>query len=429
MTALYELTASEAAEKMARDEITAEALVSSCLERIAEKDGEVQAWAYIDPKTVLDQARMLDRGPKRGPIHGVPFALKDIIDTVDMPTGYGSPIYDGYRPGWDAPCVTACRAAGGLLLGKSVTTEFAHRFPGKTQNPYNSKHTPGGSSSGSAAAVGAHMVPVAFGTQTGGSTIRPAAYCGAVGYKPTYADISPYGVRANVPSFDTVGLIARSVDDLALFRYSAMSLPGRALGSVKVSDLRIGLCRSAQWDKAEPSTQALIEETADRLARAGARVADFTMPDGAASMPGVLRKIAGFEFARVMLYERTHFVEKLSRDLLDGRVADGECSYEDYRTAEQILFDYRRRLYAVMEGYDILLTPSAPGEAPKGLNHTGESTFNSLWTATHVPAVTLPIGTGSNGLPLGVQLVGEHHEDHRLLEAAKSVYQHLGSWA
>lgn len=428
MTALYEMTASEAAEKMARDEITAEALAASCLERIAEKDGEVQAWAYIDPKTVLDQARMLDRGPKRGPIHGVPFALKDIIDTVDMPTGYGSPIYDGYRPGWDAPCVTACRVAGGLLLGKSVTTEFAHRFPGKTQNPYNPNHTPGGSSSGSAAAVGAHMVPVAFGTQTGGSTIRPAAYCGAVGYKPTYADISPYGVRANVPSFDTVGLIARSVDDLALFRYAAMSLPGRALGSVKVSDLRIGLCRSAQWDKAEPSTQALIEETADRLARAGARMADFTMPDGAASMPGVLRKIAGFEFARVMLYERTHFVEKLSRDLLDGRVADGECSYEDYRTAERNLFDYRQRLYAAMEGYDVLLTPSAPGEAPKGLKQTGDSTFNSLWTASHVPAVTLPVGTGPNELPLGVQLVGGHHEDHRLLEAAKAVCQHLGSW-
>lgn len=428
MTALYELTASEAAEKMARDEITAEALAASCSERIAEKDGEVQAWAYIDPKTVLDQARMLDRGPKRGPIHGVPFALKDIIDTVDMPTGYGSPIYDGYRPGWDAPCVTACRVAGGLLLGKSVTTEFAHRFPGKTQNPYNPNHTPGGSSSGSAAAVGAHMVPVAFGTQTGGSTIRPAAYCGAVGYKPTYADISPYGVRANVPSFDTVGLIARSVDDLALFRYAAMSLPGRALGPAKVSDLRIGLCRSAQWDKAEPSTQALIEETADRLARAGARVTDFTMPDGAASMPGVLRKIAGFEFARVMLYERTHFVEKLSRDLLDGRVADGECSYEDYRTAERNLFDYRQRLYAAMEGYDVLLTPSAPGEAPKGLKQTGDSTFNSLWTASHVPAVTLPVGTGPNELPLGVQLVGGHHEDHRLLEAAKAVCQHLGSW-
>lgn len=428
MTALYDLSASESASKIARDEITAEALVASCLERIAEKDGEVQAWAYIDSKTVLELARALDRGPKRGPIHGVPFALKDIIDTVDMPTGYGSPIYDGYRPGWDAPCVTACRAAGGLVLGKAVTTEFAHRYPGKTRNPHNSKHTPGGSSSGSAAAVGAHMVPVAFGTQTGGSTIRPAAYCGALGYKPTYADISPYGVRANVPSFDTVGLIARSVDDLALFRYATMSLPERALGQVKVSDLRIGLCRSTQWDKAEPSAQALIEETADRLARAGARVADFTMPDGAASMPGVLRKIAGFEFARVMLYERTHFVEKLSRDLLDGRVADGECSYEDYRTAERVLFDYRHRLYAAMEGYDVLLTPSAPGEAPEGLNHTGESTFNSLWTAAHVPAITLPVGMGPNGLPLGVQLVGEHHEDHHLLEAAKAVYQHLGSW-
>ena len=417
-----DLTASEIAAGVAAGKLTAEAVTRACLDRIAAIEPEVKAWIFLDPELALAQARALDRGPSKGPLHGVPFGLKDIIDTVDMPTGHGSPIYAGNRVARDAAAVAACRAAGGVVLGKTVSTEFAHRHPGATRNPWNTAHTPGGSSSGSAAAVGARMAPVAFGTQTTGSTIRPAAFCGAVGYKPSYGDFCVTGVGDNVPSFDTLGLIARSVDDLALFRYVVMGLPQRPLAETPVKGLRVGFCRSAFWDRAEPSTQALIERTAEALAMAGAKVADFAMPDGEASLPEAVRKVSGFEFARVMTYERLNHGDKLSRALLDGRVADGlACSYEDYRAAERAIDDYRRRFAAAMELVDILLTPSAPGEAPEGIGATGDAIFNNLWTTTHVPAVTLPAGMGPKGLPLGVQLIGRPHQDHRLLEAAKAV--------
>ncbi len=343
--ALADLTASEAAAGIASGKFTAEAVTQACLDRIAAIEPEVKAWIFLDPELALAQARALDRGPSRGPLHGVPFGLKDIIDTADMPTGHGSPIYAGNRTARDAACVAACRAAGGVVLGKTVSTEFAHRHPGATRNPWNTAHTPGGSSSGSAAAVGSRMVPAAFGTQTTGSTIRPAAFCGAVGYKPSYGDFCLTGIGDNVPSFDTLGLIARSVDDLALFRYTVMGLPQRPLADVPVTGLRVGFCRSAFWDRAEPSTQALLERTAEALAMAGAKVADFAMPDGEASLPEAVRKVSGFEFARVMTYERLYHGDKLSRALLDGRAADGlACSYEDYRAAERVIDDYRAAL-------------------------------------------------------------------------------------
>lgn len=423
---LTELTATEAAARIANGDLTAEALTAACIERIQDADPDIGAWAYLDPPYALEQARALDKGPRRGPIHGVPFALKDIIDTADMPTGYGSPIYEGHRPAWDAPCVTACRAAGGVVMGKTVSTEFAHRCPGKTRNPHNPAHTPGGSSSGSAAAVGSRMVPVGFGTQTTGSTIRPAAYCGAVGYKPSYGDFNLTGVRDNVPSFDTLGLIARSVEDLALFRGAVMALEPVPVRPAALADLRIGVCRTAFWDRAEDCTKALIEETASGLSAAGATVSDFAALDGEAGLPAYVRQLSGFEFARVMLYERENHADQLSRALLDGRVADGlACSYADYREAEAVIVEFRRRLYAAMEGVDLLLTPSAAGEAPEGLMTTGDAIFNNLWTTTHVPAVTLPAGTGPKGLPLGVQLVGHKHRDQRLLDAAQAVFAHL----
>jgi amidase len=421
-----DLTATEAAASISSGILTAETLVRACLDRIAEAEPEVHAWAFLDRELALKQARALDKGPRRGPLHGVPFGLKDIIETVDMPTGHGSPIYEGKRGARDAVCVAACRAAGGVVLGKTVTTEFAHRHPGATRNPYNTAHTPGGSSSGSAAAVGARMVPAAFGTQTTGSTIRPAAFCGTVGYKPSYRDFSVTGVGDNVPSFDTLGLIARSVDDLALFRYVVMGLEQRPLAEIAVKGLRVGFCRGAFWDRAEPATRSLLERTAEALAGAGAKLSDFGMPEGEAMLPEVVRKVSGYEFSRAMTYERLYHGDKLSRALLDGRAADGlNCSYEDYRAAERTILDYRRRFYAAMEDVDILLTPSAPGEAPEGIGKTGDAIFNNLWTTTHVPAVTLPAGLGPRGLPLGVQLIGRLHEDHRLLEAAKAIQRRV----
>jgi len=417
-----DLTASEAVEKIGRGDLTAEALTRACLDRIAEIEDQVHAFAYLDPDLAIRNAQAADKAGKGGVIQGVPFAMKDIIDTADMPTGYGSPIYTGHQAAWNAPCVAACRASGGVALGKTVTTEFAHRHPNETRNPHNTDHTPGGSSSGSAAAVGAHMVPVAFGTQTTGSTIRPAAYCGTVGYKPSYGDFCVTGVRDNVPSFDTLGLIARSVDDLALFRAAVMALPHEPLEAVDVSKLRIGLCRTAFWDRADAATHALLERTADSLGAAGATVTEFSLPDGEAALPDEVVNVSGFEFSRVMMHERMEHSDQLSKALLEGRVADGlRCSYAQYRASEAVIRDYRQRSYAAMEDIDLLLTPSAPGEAPEGIAKTGDAIFNNIWTTTHVPAVTLPAGTGPNGLPLGVQLVGHLHQDHRMLSAVKAV--------
>ncbi len=417
-----DLTASEAVEKIGRGDLTAEALTRACLDRIAEIEDQVHAFAFLDPELAIRNAQAADKSGKGGVIQGVPFAMKDIIDTVDMPTGHGSPIYTGHRVAWDAPCVAACRASGGVALGKTVTTEFAHRHPNETRNPHNTDHTPGGSSSGSAAAVGAHMVPVAFGTQTTGSIIRPAAFCGTVGYKPSYGDFCTTGVRDNVPSFDTLGLIARSLDDLALFRAAVMALPHEPLEAVDVSGLRVGFCRTAFWDKADAATQALLERTADALRAAGATVTDFSLPDGEAALPDEVLNVSGFEFSHVMMHERMKHKEQLSAALLNGRVADGvRCSYAQYRASEAVIQDYRLRTYAAMEDVDLLLTPSAPGEAPNGIAATGNAIFNNIWTTTHLPALTLPAGAGPNGLPLGVQLVGRLHQDHRLLSAAKAV--------
>lgn len=417
-----DLTASEAARDIAAGTLTSEALVRACLDRVEAVEGDVHAWAFLDPDQAIAVARQLDGSPSRGPLHGVPFGLKDIIDTADMPTAHGTPIHDGNRPGRDAACVAACRAAGGLVLGKTVTTEFAHRHPGPTRNPFNTDHTPGGSSSGSGAAVGARMVPVAFGTQTTGSTIRPAAYCGSVGYKPSYGDFCLTGVGDNVPTFDTLGLIARSVEDLALFRYVVMGLEQRPLADVPMAGLRVGFCRTAFWDRTDAATKTTLEKTAEALAMAGADLRDFAMPDGEVSLPDVVLKVSGFEFARAMNAERLFRYDELSAVLRDGRMADGlNCSYEDYRASREIVDDYRRRLCAALEDVDLLLTPSAPGEAPEGIGATGDAIFNNVWTTTYLPAVTLPAGSGPGGLPLGVQLIGRLHQDHRLLEIAGSI--------
>ena len=422
MTSPTEMTAVEIVTAIEAGDTTCEAVAAACVERIEACEPDMRAWAHFDREAALAAARAADKSSPRGLLQGVPFGAKDIIDTADMPTAHGSPIYTDNRPAWDAPCIAACRDAGAVLFGKTVTAEFAHVQPGPTRNPFNPAHTPGGSSSGSAAAVGARMVPVAFGTQTTGSTIRPAAFCGEVGYKPSYGDFNLTGVRDNSPSLDTLGLITRSVADLNLFRGAVMALPYEPLADVFLGDLRVGICRTPWWDQAEPYTQSLLSNVAERLSRAGATVGDFTMPEGADALVAAMRHVSGYEFARVMLHERLHHVDQLSEKLLKGRVNDGiACSYEDYRDAQLALETYRAHFAAATEEYDLLLTPSAAGEAPPGIDSTGNPIFNLAWTATQVPAVTLPAGTGPKGLPLGVQLTGHRNQDHRFLSAARSV--------
>ncbi len=427
MNDLCRLSASQAVERINRGDVTSEELVRACLERIEEREPEVEAWIHLDPDYSLAQAAERDRAADHGPVHGLPFAVKDIMDTADMPTGYGSPIWEGFRPRADAACVAMTRAAGGVLLGKTVTTEFASRHPGKTMNPHEPRHTPGGSSSGSAAAVADFMAFMGFGTQTLGSVIRPASFCGCVGYKPSYGEISTEGVKENTGSFDTVGLFGRAVEDLPLFRSAVTGEPVRPLGAVSLQGLRVGFCRTPLWDRAEDYTKALVEGAAADLAKAGAAVSDLDLGGPFADFEAMGRRVSDYEIARALSWERTHHFDLLSV-FQQGKMKDWPAvSYEEYREAEGVMAACRAYLSEAAKDHDVLLTPSAPGEAPAGLDNTGDTSFNILATWTHVPCVTLPLFKGPAGLPVGLQLVGHRCHDHRLFEISRAVHAALSA--
>lgn len=426
----YRLSAVELAGRVANGALTTEAVVASCLERIRAREPVVRAWAHLDADAVLAAARAIDKSGKSGLLKGVPFGIKDIFDTADMPSGYGSPIYTGCRPNFTASAASLPRAQGAVLMGKTVTTEFANRHPGPTGNPHNLAHSPGGSSSGSAAAVADFMVPLAIGTQTGGSVIRPAAYCGVVGFKPSFGLFPPAGMHMNTDSLDTVGIMARSVGDIALFRaammateYAAPTLPERAP--------RLALCRTPHWDRAQPEGKARLDDAAARLAKAGATIVESELPPACADVSEVQRRHSAFEAPRNHAPELHRHAALLSRDLNEeGRIAAGrKLTLAEFRTAWR---DAERMRAAAQEwalGFDAILTLPAPGEAPKTLASTGDAVFNALWTVLYLPCLTLPAGNGPNGLPLGVQLVGPRHHDARLLDVGLWVERHLGGEA
>lgn len=418
-----ELTAAEAARRIARGQLTSKTLVTACLDRITAHERDVQAWAYFDADLALQQAALADREPPRSPLHGVPVGIKDVIDTVDMPTEYNSPIYRGHRPQWDAACVALLRRAGCVILGKTETTEFANAHPARTRNPHNLAHTPGGSSSGSAAAVADHMVPLALGTQTGGSTIRPAAFCGTVGYKPSFNTINRAGLKFVAESLDTIGILARTAEDAALGMHV---LSGRALPdfSRPPADVpRIGLCRTPSWHEADSDTGAAIERAASALEKSGARIADFELPSGSDRLFDEHGAIMGFESARALAWEYQNHRDQISKSLLTRLDEGWQVTRETYDALRGLARDCRRRLADRTRDFDFLLTPSAPGEAPGRLDTTGSSVFNRAWTLLGVPCVTVPCGTGSHGLPLGVQLVGRFDADTELLAWAQWVGQ------
>ncbi|HEY4892005.1 MAG TPA: amidase, partial [Reyranella sp.] len=277
MAAPNTLTATELAHKIDAGSLTAEAIVRAHLERIDRRDAQVLAWSHLAREAALERARVLDRGPRRGLLHGIPMGEKDIIDSWDQPTTYGSPIYKTHQPLADAATVALARGEGAILLGKTVTTEFANRFPGPTKNPHNPAHTPGGSSSGSAAAVADFQVTLGTGTQTGGSVIRPAAFCGITGYKPSYGHFAIAGMKANTEWLDTIGAYARSLDDIALFRAALMAIPYRPIETLETPP-RIAVCFTPHKDEMQPEGIAAIEDTAARLRKAGAKVTEFEMP-------------------------------------------------------------------------------------------------------------------------------------------------------
>ena len=408
-------TASEAAAQLSAGELTAEALTRACLER-ARAGAEIKAWHWLDPEQALAQARAVDRAGRKGRLAGVPVGVKDVIDTVDMPTEHGSPIYRGNRPFADAACVALIRAACGVILGKTVTTEFANRYPGPTVHPHNAEHTPGGSSSGSAAAVADFQVPLALGTQTVGSTIRPAAFCGVIGYKPSFGEFSRVGVKMQCHNLDTLGIICRSLEDVALLRGVLLAQEPHRVDRASAVP-RIGFCRTPAWERADGDTHALLEHTAAVLASAGATVRDVTLTP--ANILDQHRRIFAFEAARNYAHEYEMHGDKLSEALRDGLLAQGRAlPLAAYIEAIETAEAFRRYLDDVFADVDVLLTPSAPGEAPKGLASTGEPNFNSIWTLAWTPCLTLPAGSGRSGLPLGIQLVGPRFRDEALLDAA-----------
>jgi len=413
------LGVADAADKLKAGEITSEALVRDCLSRIAARESEIGAWAYLDPDYALQQARVLDAQPRRSALHGIPIGIKDVIDTEDMPTGHGSAIYAGDRSGRDSACVATFRAAGMVIIGKTVTTEFASPFPVGTRNPHDTARTPGVSSSGSGAAVADFHVPCANGTQTGGSVIGPAAYCGVYGYKASLNGLDRGGIRHCKPSIDTLGLFARSIEDLIQLR--AISVGQAASSGNSTSAPRIGICRTQHWDKAEPCMQSAIERAADLLKEAGATVEEANLPQKVIE--------AEPQFDILTSWEAAKGLEREARDHLDTfnpwnreRIAFSRTlSESQYIAAKMQLAAARASLSELFERVDLLLTPPRTGEAPVGLDGVRPSPFNAVWTQMYTPCVTLPLFEGPNRMPIGIQLVGKEGADDITLANARWV--------
>ncbi|MHB8668443.1 MAG: amidase [Burkholderiales bacterium] len=429
------LGAAEAADALAAGAISSEELVQACLARISADEARVQAWAFLDPEHALRQARAADRrrreGKPLGPLHGLPVGVKDIIDTADMPTENGTVLHVGRAPSADAAVVSMLRAAGAIVMGKTVTTELATDSPGKTRNPHNPAHTPGGSSSGSAAAVAAHMVPLALGTQTNGSVIRPAAYCGVVGYKPSFGLIPRRGVLKQSPPLDQIGVIARSVEDAALIAEQLIGYDDndpdtrpRARPPLRQTALqeppsppKFAFVRTPMWKLADASCRDAFAELVARLREC---VTEVRLPAEFKDAWKWHQTIMEADLAGSYAAEYRDGGDRLSAELR-GQIERGRrVRAVDYRKACDAVPALRGALNALIElRCDAILTPATAGTAPPGLASTGTPAFCTLWTLCGLPAITLPLLRGGDGLPLGVQLVGARGDDARLLRSAR----------
>ena len=341
---------------------------------------------------------------------------------ADLPSRYGSPMYDGFQPSADAHCVTTARAAGAVVMGKTVTTEFAYFQPGPTANPRNTAHTPGGSSSGSAAAVAEGMVPLAFGTQTAGSLIRPASYCGVFALKPGFGRFSLEGVKAFSPSLDTLGWLARSADDLELMRCAMAGIPFEPLQPPAPRALRLGACRTHEWPAADAGGAAAFEQALRLAGAAGAGLREVALPEAVAGLLNAQKTVMAYEAARQLDVEWRLHPQQLSAALHGLLEAGRDCAETDYRRALALAEEGRRGVHALMQGLDALLVPAAPGEAPAGLGATGDPVFSRVWTLLGLPCVNVPGLHGPQGLPIGVQLVGHPHRERELLAVAAGLH-------
>jgi len=441
LTGLNWVAAVEAARMIREGVVTSVQLVEACLARVREVDAAVQAWSFLDPEHALAQARAADElrmsGQPTGPLHGVPLGLKDIIDTADMPTENGSVLHAGRTPSRDASVASLLRAAGAVIMGKTVTTEFATRTPGKTRNPHNPAYTPGGSSSGSAAAVAAGMVPLALGSQTTGSTIRPASYCGVYGFKPTHGLIPRHGMLQLSRTLDHVGLFARAIEDVALLletlaAYDDRDGDSRPRARVPYRDVAaaepplppmFGFVKTSLWDRVDADAREAFGEL---VASLGDRVEEVVLAVPTDEVLELQRAIGGAEIAINLRREWDKGREKLS-PALQARIEHGrQVRAVDYLVALSQIPQLNDSLTELFEQrYDAILTPAAFGTAPAGLESTGDPAFCALWTLCGVPALSVPLMQGANDLPLGVQLVGARHRDGQLLRTARWLVDHV----
>lgn len=425
MTTPNELDACTAAAQIRNARLTSETLVGACLARVDLREREVGAWQHLAREQALSQAHEADRAAPAGALFGVPIAVKDLFDTFDMPTGLGSPIYRGRRPDWDAACVAAARAAGAIVLGKTVTTEFASFEPGKTRNPHDPARTPGGSSSGSAAAVADCMVPLAFGTQTAASITRPAAFCGVAGYKATFGELSLSGVRPLAQSLDTLGIFARSLADIALMRDVVLGQEPQPLVA-PASPPRLGVCRTPMWPAAEAPTRAAFDVAVERVRAAGALVDEIELPARFAALTQAQQTIMSYETARNYVFEATRRRDGLSASFRAICDAGTRIDRAAYLAAQRQVAEAARMLTDAMRGCVALITPATRGEAPPLEGGTGDPVMSRMWTALGTPTLALPVPRLAGALPIAVQLVADRHADPLLLAVGAWVRRALG---
>ena len=414
------LSALDLARRIEMGELTPAAALELCAEAIAAREAEVGAFAVLELERARRMAEARGAALAAQPLRGIAVGLKDIFDTADFPTEYGSAIYAGHQPKADAAATSMVRRAGGIVLGKTVTTEFAHLDPGKTRNPHNLKHTPGGSSSGSAAGVAAGMLPMAFGTQTGGSVIRPASYCGVAGFKPSYGLIPTVGLKCFSWHLDTVGVFAAGVEDVAFAMEAITGRPLRIDGTVPAAP-RIGMLRNPPWPEASDEMMTAVEIAARTSITKGAGVIDIELPAICADAFRAHGTIHDYEGYQSLAWEYDHHRNRIGsqlRILLDRAAG---VTPEAYDSARRTTRRARQAVADLMTEIDVILTPSAPGAAPEGLGSTGSSAFNRLWTLMGAPCVNVPGLASDDGLPLGVQVVGRFGRDHGTLAAARFV--------
>ncbi|RSL66281.1 hypothetical protein CEP54_003789 [Fusarium duplospermum] len=429
----YKLTATQVLELLKNNDITVEAYARSLLDRIKENDGTVKAWAHLDPDLVLSQARALDEIPEdqRGPLHGLAIGVKDIMDTKDMHTQYGSPIYQGHQPGSDSSAVAVLRAAGALIFGKTTTTEFAVTNSGpETTNPHDPNRTPGGSSCGSAAAVADLKVTLSLGAQTGGSIIRPASYTGVFAMKPTFNAISTAGQKPMAPTFDTLGFFARSIEDLQLLADAFALQDDEPPRDIPLDEISVSLIETPMWSSAGPGTVLAMKKAVIILQKNNVKVEKVSLPPEVADIKALSRiqKVIIHGEAQVS-FLREYRVDKanLAAEIRDMVENTPNITHKEVTEAYETYSRMREMVNKLAGSYTVILTPSAEDEAPLGLGDMGSPTFNTLWTGFHMPVINIPAFVGANNMPVGISLVGPRFRDQQLLRTGKVLSEVLMS--